>query len=166
MYVRDKFPNKIMGIGIYKKIDRTASNLEKMLEQLKSFNGDESKLNDEEKVCYDAYNIEAIKIELLQAHQYEWPQIIKNHLLMGDASKFSDSCLDMYLVAYVSKNVGKGKAVFTHFTLENKLVEKEKLSSTAWSVAKDDGKYLGILNEDGSVSDDQFFDLWIKDHFR
>lgn len=46
--------------------------------------------------------------------------------------------------------------MFFDYVFKNGITEKEGSAQAIWQVGKDDGIYLGILNEDGSIKDWNF----------
>ena len=70
------------------------------------------------------------------------------------------SCIDIYLVAYVAENHGKGKDKFIKYIINNKISDKIGSAQAIWQVAKGDGVYLDILNDDGTVKDWNFIKEW------
>jgi len=95
------------------------------------------------------------------ANKNEYPALIRNHILTGDKSLFGASCIDVYLVAYVANEFGVGKGIFEKYIFANQITEKINSVNAIWSVGKGDGVYLGVLNLDGSIKDNEFIEKWI-----
>lgn len=114
-----------------------------------------------EKRSYKAYNIEEISDEILCSTPDIWKDIIKNHILNTKISKLGASCIDIYLVAYVAENYGAGKKRFFEYIFDNELTDKENSANAIWQVGKGDGVYLGVLNNNGTVKDWDFFIKWV-----
>lgn len=144
------------------KVIPTVCNLKNMLAKLQAVNGDFSQLKQWEKRSYKAYNIEAIKSLILKADEKNWPNLIRNHMLYGEKALFGASCIDIYLVAYVSNEYGHGKDIFTKFIFSNEISDKPNSVNAIWTVGKGDGIYLDLLNQDGSIKDYDFFEKWIS----
>ena len=157
----EKMPDRIMGRGLNYKVIPTVCNLKNMLTKLIAVNGDFNQLKQWEKRSYKAYNIEDIKRDIMNANQNEWPALIRNHILTGDTSLFGASCIDVYLVAYVANEFGVGKGIFEKYIFDNQITEKINSVNAIWSVGKGDGIYLEVLNEDGSIKDNEFIEKWI-----
>jgi len=156
-----KIPDKIMGKSLNVKVIPTVCNLKNMLIKLRKVNGNFDQLKQWEKRSFKAYNIEAIKLDILNADNKDWSALIRNHLLTGDKSMFGASCVDIYLVAYVAHKYGVGKDIFTKYILDNEITTKINSVNAIWTVGKGDGVYLGILNEDGAIKDHDFIQKWI-----
>lgn len=157
----EKMPDRIMGRSLNYKVIPTVCNLKNMLSKLMDVNGDFRQLKQWEKRSYKAYNIDDIKLNILNSNQSNWPTLIRNHILTGDKSTFGASCIDVYLVAYVANEYGVGKDVFTKYIFDNEITDKMNSVNAIWTVGKGDGVYLGILNEDGSIKDIEFIEKWI-----
>jgi hypothetical protein len=162
MLTKDQLPNKIMGKSLTSKVIPTVCNLQNMLGQLRNADWNHEQLKPWEKRSYKAYNIEAIKNCLMDLDSSKWPEVLKNHILTGDKSKFGASCVDIYLIAYVAHKYGIGKAVFSDFIMDNKITDKPNSVNAIWIVGKGDGVYLDVLNKDGSIKDYDFFENWIE----
>ncbi len=154
-------PDRIMGRSLVDKVIPTVCNLKNMLNKFIQVNGDLNQLKQWEKRSYKAYNIEAIKQEILSKNQSDWPYIIRNHILTGDMSLFGANCVDVYLVAYIANSFGVGKGVFEKYIFDKQITEKINSVNAIWSVGKGDGIYLDVLNRDGSIKDIEFMKKWI-----
>ena len=150
-------PDKLKGRSIHEMIIPTVCNLENMLNKLIEVDGDYNKLKQWEKRSYKAYNIDAILDEILYSEPNAWKDIIKNHILDTDVFELGASCIDIYLVAYVAENYGKGKEKLTEYIFSNEISDKINSAQAIWQVGKGDGVYLGVLNNDGTVKDWEFF---------
>jgi len=160
---RDKMnlPDNLRGRSIFEKIIPTVCNLENMLKKLKESHGDVSKLKHWEKRSYEAYRIHEIKAEILDSDEEGWKEIIRKHILARHPSEFGASCIDIYLVAYVSDNHGSGKSRFFQFIIDSRISQKEKTAQAIWQVGKGDGVFLDLLKSDGSIKDYEFFNKWV-----
>lgn len=155
-------PNTLRGRSVHENVIPTVFSLENMLNKLGLFNGDYSKLKQWEKSSYKAYQIEKIKGAILSATPEQKKTIIKNHILSGNPKDFGAHCVDIYLVAYVAETFGGGKDTFCNYVLNNGISEKENSAGAIWQVGKGDGVYLGVLNNDGTIKDREFFVRWIN----
>ncbi|MEK3796953.1 hypothetical protein MHI18_01645 [Peribacillus sp. FSL H8-0477] len=155
-------PSSLRGRSLHTKIIPTVCNLKNMLTKLGALNGDVAKLKQWEKRSYFAYQLESIKDELLAAEPHEQIKLIRKHILNGDPKRFGASCIDIYLVAYVSENIGLGKDTFYHYVKIMGISDKPNSAQAIWQVGKGDGVYLGILNDNGTVRDWNFFTAWIN----
>ena len=70
--------------------------------------------------------------------------------------------IDIYLVAYVTNNIGIGFDVFANFIIENNISRKIGSARNIWQVGKGDGVYLNILHDNGVVKDWDFMIKWIS----
>jgi hypothetical protein len=70
--------------------------------------------------------------------------------------------LDIYIIAFVAETYGCGKDQLVKFVQANGISDKRHSANAIWQVGKGDGLYLGLLNEDGSVLDWDFFEKWVK----
>ena len=155
-------PNHLRGRSITERVIPTVSNLRNMLENLDKGGWDYSRLTDWDKRSYKAYKIEDIKEILKNKDEYEKKSIIREHILRQHPSVLGPSCIDIYLVAYVSEMYRKGKDIFFNFVFENRISDKKNSAQAIWQVGKGDGEYLGILNSDGTIKDWNFIIKWIK----
>lgn len=155
-------PNSLRGRNINENIIPTVCNLKNMLNKLVQYHGDFSKLKQWEKRSYKAYNIEDIKSQIIYSPETEWVKIIRKHILDGTPSNFGASCIDIYLVAYVSETYGKGKDKFFEYVKINNISDKPNSAQAIWQVGKGDGVYLDILNDDGTIKDWNFIKEWTK----
>ncbi|WP_113674321.1 toll/interleukin-1 receptor domain-containing protein [Vallitalea guaymasensis] len=153
-------PNSLRGRNINENIIPTVCNLKNMLHKLVQYHGDFSKLKPWEKRSYKAYNIEDIKSQIIYSPETEWVNIIRKHILDGLPSDFGASCIDIYLVAYVSETYGKGKDKFFEYVKTNNISDKPNSAQAIWQVGKGDGVYLDILNNDGAIRDWDFIKKW------
>ncbi len=154
-------PDNLKGRSIHSKVIPTVCNLENMLDKLVEFHGDYSQLKQWEKRSYKAYKIEDIKSKIIYSPKSEWVQIIRKYILDGNPSNFGASCIDIYLVAYVSESYGKGKEKFFEYIKRNNISDKDNSAQAIWQVGKGDGVYLGILNDDGTIKDWNFIMEWL-----
>jgi hypothetical protein len=161
-FMHIKLPDNLRGRSISAKVIPTVYNLENMLDKLRKFNGDSSQLKPWEMRSYKAYKIDEIKSEILNSEKNKWTEIIKRHILSGRPSEFGASCIDIYLVAYVSQTIGLGKDKFFNYIRDTGISDKENSANAIWQVGKGDGVYLSILNDDGSVRDWEFMRKWIN----
>lgn len=155
-------PNNLRGINIHVKVIPTVCNLKNMLDKLIEVEGDFSKLKQWEKRSYKAYKIEDVKHKIICSPESEWNQIIREHILNGQPSDFGASCIDIYLVAYVTETYGKGKDKFFEYVKKNNISDKDNSAQAIWQVGKGDGVYLGILNDDGTIKDWDFIKAWLQ----
>ncbi|MBM7554484.1 hypothetical protein [Thalassobacillus pellis] len=155
-------PNHLRGRSIHTNVIPTVSNLKNMLKKLEESHGDESQLPSWDRRSYKAYQLDAIKSKLLSSPPDERIEFVKGHILNTDPSKLGASCLDIYLVAYVTETFGKEKSIFFKYIIDNGITDKENSAQAIWQVGKGDGTYLGVLEDDGSIKDWNFFARWIK----
>lgn len=155
-------PDNLRGRSIHDNVIPTVCNLKNMLLKLKGLHGNVSLLKLWEKRSYDAYRIDEVKIKILNSHKEDWKEIIKNHILRGDPLDFGPSCIDIYLVAYVSETFGAGKKRFFQYIKENGISEKDNTAQAIWQVGKGDGMFLDILYDDGTIKDVEFINNWIN----
>lgn len=76
-------------------------------------------------------------------------------------SNLGASCIDIYLVAYVAVSFGEGREKFFDYIKQTKISDKDNSAQAIWQVGKGDGIYLGILNDDGTIKDWDFFKKWV-----
>ncbi len=50
--------------------------------------------------------------------------IAKDYILDTDVFELGANCIDIYLVAYVAENYGKGKEKFTEYIFNNEISDK------------------------------------------
>lgn len=155
-------PDNLRGRSIHSKVIPTVCNLENMLDRLAKLHGDFSQLKQWEKRSYKAYRIEDIKSKLDCSLKSEWKEIIRKNILNSNPSDFGASCIDIYLVAYVSESYGKGKHNFFEYIKINNISQKDNSAQAIWQVGKGDGVYLDILNTDGTIKDSNFIKEWLK----
>ena len=158
-------PNHLQGRQLDDKVIPMLCGLKKMLVHLVEVNGDQTLLRQWEKRCYKAYCLNEIQDLILESYQEDWPQIIKEHLLRKDPIELGASAIDIYLVAYVTETFGIGKDIFVQFIKDSNITTKDNTANAIWSVGKNDGVYLGILNSDGTIRDINFFRQWTKTEF-
>lgn len=154
-------PKNLRGRSIHANVIPTVCNLRNMLAKLKALNGDVSLLRPWEKRSYDAYRIDEIKSRILESPEESWREIVRDHILGGNPSGFGASCIDIYLVAYVSETFGVGKEAFLKYIKKSGISQKTNAAKAIWQVGKSDGVYLGILNDDGTIKDKTFMLSWI-----
>ncbi|MGL5313580.1 MAG: hypothetical protein ACRC92_10055 [Peptostreptococcaceae bacterium] len=157
-----RLPKKFKGRDIHTNAIPSVCYLKNMLRKLVSIEGDASKLSSWEKICYDAYQLDDIKIELLTSNESDWKDIIKNHIVCNMPSYFGASCIDIYLVAYIAESFGEGKDIFFKYIFNTNITQESSLAEAIWMVGKNDGEFLGILNPDGTVKDWDFINEWIS----
>lgn len=156
-----ELPDNLHGRNLHEKVIPTVCNLEKMLEKLIEVEGDYSQLEQWEQRSYNAYQIDDIKDEILNSSSDQGKEKIKEHIVNKDVDEFGASCIDIYLVAYVAENYGKGRQNFIQYVKEKGISDKENSAKAIWQVGKGDGTYLDVLNDDGTVKDWTFFRKWL-----
>jgi hypothetical protein len=155
-------PDNLRGRSILEKVIPTVCNLKNMLEKLNMVNGDPRLLKQWERRSYEAYQIERVKAKILKSKREDWKNIIRDHILSLEPQEIGASCIDIYLVAYVSENHGSGKDRFFQFIKDKGISQEENSARAIWQVGKGDGVFLGLLDSDGNVKDYEFFKYWIK----
>ncbi|WP_319801575.1 nucleoside triphosphate pyrophosphohydrolase [Mesobacillus jeotgali] len=164
-FTQEKFdlPGNLRGRSIHLNVIPTVSNLKNVIDKLIVVDGDVSQLKQWEKRSYAAYQISKIKREVMNAPTKERrTNLVKQHILNQDPNALGVSCIDIYLVAYVAENVKPGKQAFIEYVMQQGITDKPNSAQAIWQVGKGDGTYLGVLNEDGSVRDWDFFRKWIN----
>jgi predicted house-cleaning noncanonical NTP pyrophosphatase (MazG superfamily) len=162
VYKSFTLPNELRGKKINSdKIIPTVCNIKNMLDKLRDKAGEFSNLEQWEKRCYKHYNIEAIQTELLAANDKERIEILRKHLLNNGFNTLGASPFDIYIVAYVTENIGTGKDIFIKYCLNSGMAGKEGSANAIYRVGKGDGVYLNILNIDGTVKDWEFMHKWV-----
>lgn len=155
-------PDNLRGRGIHDNVIPTVCNLENTLVKLKELDGNGSLLKPWEKRSYDAYRIDEVKANILNSRKEDWKEIIRTHILQGNPSDFGASCIDVYLVAYVSETYGAGKKKFIQYVKEKGISQKDNTGQAIWQVGKGDGVFLEILHDDGTIKDVEFIKKWIN----
>jgi len=64
-------------------------------------------------------------------------------------------------VAYVAETYGAGRQNLFQYVKDNGISDAEGSAQAIWQVGRGDGEYLGVLNDDGTVKDWDFFAQWI-----
>jgi pimeloyl-ACP methyl ester carboxylesterase len=159
---RISLPDSIRGRSIHTNIIPTVCNVKNMIEKLIKVNGDYSQLKQWEKRSYQAYQIDKIQDELLSSPLLKRIELLKSHILSLHPKDLGASCIDIYLVAYVAETYGAGKKTFFNYIRDVGISDKENTAQAIWQVGKGDGIYIGVLHEDGSIKDWNFFAKWIK----
>ncbi|MGI6319185.1 MAG: hypothetical protein ACOX1J_10830 [Dethiobacteria bacterium] len=154
-------PDSLRGRSLHTNVIPTVCNLKNMLSKLVDLNGDESKLKPWEKRSYKAYKINEVKFDILNSPASKWVCIIREHILRIHPKELGPSCIDIYLVAYVSEIYGVGKDIFFEYIKRNGISEKDNSAQAIWQVGKGDGVYLRILNDNGTVKDWSFIKRWL-----
>lgn len=122
-----------------------------------------SQLKQWEKRSFAGYQISQIKREVMNAPTKDSrTNLVKQHILNHDPNDLGASCIDIYLVAYVAENVKPGKQAFHEYVMNQGITDKPNSAQAIWQVGKGDGTYLGVLHEDGSVRDWDFFRKWVN----
>lgn len=154
--------NVLRGRNINTKVIPTVCTLSLMLRHLRDYNWDKNKLKPWEKRSYKAYCIDKIIHILRVSEERQWPEIIKINILSLYCDEIGASCLDIYFVAYVAHNYGVGRKVMEEYCRSVKITEKLNSVNAIYNVGKSDGVYLGLLNNDGTIKDKEFFREWIN----
>ena len=154
-------PDNLKCRSLHEKVIPTMCNLENMLEKLVEVDGDYDSLKNWVQRSYNAYQIDLIKDEILKASPEEWKDIIKEHILNQKPDDLGANCIDIYLVAYVVETHGGGRQNLIQYVKDNGISDKENSAKAIWQVGRGDGEYLGVLNDDGTVKDWDFFTQWI-----
>lgn len=158
-------PSQLRGRTLETKVIPMLCQLKTMINRLVELNGDASLLKQWEKRCYKSYCMGEIQDLIIESYPEDWPEIMKEHILRKDPFDLGASCLDIYLVAYVSETYGVGKEIFFNYIKESGISSKENTANAIWKVGKADGSYLGILNGDGTIRDINFFRQWTNTDF-
>jgi hypothetical protein len=154
-------PNHLRGRSIFEKVIPTVCNLRNMLEKLCIANGDLTLFKPWERRSYKAYQLDGVKARILTSKREDWKGIIRDHILRLNPLEIGASCIDIYLVAYVSQNHGSGKSIFFQFIMDSRISQKVNTAQAIWQVGKGDGVFLDLLESDGSIKDYRFFRSWI-----
>lgn len=154
-------PDNLRGRSIHCKVIPTVCNLENMLDKLLDARGNYEQLKQWEKRSYKAYKVDEISTKIISSERSQWKDIIRKHILDGRPSDFGASCIDIYLVAYVSENYGSGKAKFFKYIKDNNISDKDNSAQAIWQVGKGDGVYLDILDNEGKIKDWEFIREWV-----
>lgn len=158
-------PEHLRGRSLNTKVIPMLCGLKTMLTHLVELNGDASLLRQGEKRCYKAYCVNEIQDLILESYQEEWPEIMKSHILSKDPIELGASVIDIYLIAYVTETLGVGKEGFVQYIKDVGISTKDKTAKAIWSIGKNDGVYLGLLNSDGTIRDINFFRQWTNTEF-
>lgn len=154
-------PTVFRGRNIHVKVIPTVCNLKNMLNNLNENQWQFEKLKQWEKRSYKAYKIDNIIIDLKQSSKGKWIEIIKNNILNLYGEDIGASCLDIYVVGYVAENYGIGIEEMFNWARIKAITEKLGSAKAIYQVGKGDGVYLGILNNDGTIKDWNFFKKWV-----
>lgn len=146
---------------INSKVIPSACNLKDVLGHLKEKNWCISKLKKYEKSCCDAYRVNEVLPMLKDFEEKYWPEIMKINVLSTYGEDIGANCTSMYLVGYVSENMGPGEHMMQEYCKISGITEKELCVKAIYNTGKNDGEYLGVLNNDGTVADWDFFEKWI-----
>ncbi|MCT4584453.1 MAG: hypothetical protein N4A54_05955 [Peptostreptococcaceae bacterium] len=157
-----KLKENLNGRSIHKKVIPTVYNLSNLLIKLKQNNWNYSELKQWEKRCYKAYDIASMETRLKEKDLTEQKNIIRNHILSNDIDCFGAHLVDIYIVAYVSENYGTKKEIFEKYLMDNDVTKRSGSVNAIYQVGKNDGIFLGILNNDGTVLDWDFMKRWIS----
>lgn len=155
-------PSKLRNRDIHERVIPTVYNLRNLIEKLEEAGGDERRLKQWEKRCFYSYGIDGFKTTFLQSNVEERIRLIREYMLSENPSKLGAHCIDIYLVALVAENYGPGKDNFFNYIHKNGITDKANSANAIWQVGRRDGIYLGLLNDDGTIKDWQFFAQWIK----
>ncbi|MDE5977682.1 MAG: hypothetical protein K2G70_04350 [Turicibacter sp.] len=161
-HVKAMLPDHLRGRSITTRVIPMVSGLKVMLKHLVELNGDASLLRPWDKHCYKSYCMNEIQDLVLESYPEDWPEIMKEHLLRKDPCELGASAIDIYLVAYITENFGVGKDIFIHHIEEMGISTKASSAKAIWNIGKSDGVYLGVLNQDGSIRDFNFFSQWLQ----
>lgn len=152
------FTNSIRGRDIHTKVIPTVCNLKNMLTKLTDAGGDVSQLKPWEMRSYKGYNIEPIKHLLLTSPNEDTTiTTIKNHILDGFPEDFGANVIDIYLVGMVSTKMGIGREFLFDYLERQGVTNSHGSKSAIRQVGLGDGKFLRILNNDGTIRDTEFF---------
>ena len=155
-------PDNIRGRNLFEDIIPTVGKLDHMLVKLKETEGNFTYLDLDEKRSYAAYCIENIEKKIRRSTENKWVDLVRDNILKTDPFKLGANVLSIYLVAYVSETYGQGQDRFNEYIIEHKISQNIEDALAIWEVGISDGVYLGLLNEDGSVSDWNFFKKWVE----
>lgn len=147
--------------SINSKIIPSPCNLRMMLLHLRDNSWNVSKLKKYEKSCYQAYKLDEV-IKLLKNYEENyWPEILRLNLLSIYGNDIGANCASIYLVGYVAEEMGPGEEMVQEYCKLARITDKELSMKAIYNTGKGDGEYLGILNENGSIADWDFFEKWV-----
>lgn len=153
--------NHLNGRNIFTKVIPTVNTLTNLFKSLEEKNWDYRLLKGWEKPIYNAYNFDGIQSNLKVAKGDEKIQLIKNHLLNQDPNKLGAHPICIYLIAfYLQQGHPKKISSFEEFVVANGISEKKMSAQAIWSVGVNDGKYLGLFDDQLNISDWSFFESW------
>lgn len=161
-YSRDiELPRILRGRDIFSKVIPTVCNLKLMLKHLEEGQWKYENLPKWAMPSFRAYKIDRITNRLITTSKEQWIYIIRDHILSLYADDIGASLVDIYLVAYCAKYYGTGLKNILKLAVEKHITENEKSANAIYVVGKGDGVYLNILNDDGTIKDDEFFRKWL-----
>lgn len=147
--------------NIFVKVIPTVCNLKNMLNKLEENNWEFEKLKPWEKRSYESYKIDNVINELIQSKKNKRPSIIKENILKLYGDDIGASCIDIYLVGFVSEEYGIGIEHMFNLVKDKSISEKLNSAKAIYTVGKGDGIYLDLLYSDGKIKDLEFFHKWI-----
>ncbi|GEM_PF-747558 len=147
--------------SINNKIIPSACNLRMVLLHLRDNSWNISKLKKYERGCYNSYKLDEV-IKLLKNYDEEyWPEILRLNVLSIYGNDIGANCASVYLVGYVAEKMGPGEEMVQEYCKLSGITDKELSMKAIYNTGKGDGEYLGILNENGAISDWDFFEKWV-----
>lgn len=147
--------------SINSKVIPCACSLKEVLLHLSEKNWNISKLKKYEKSCCEAYKLNQVLSMLKEFEEKYWPEIMKINVLSTYGEDIGANCAAIYLVGYVSEKMGIGEHMMKEYCKLAGITEKEICVKAIYNTGKNDGEYLGILNEDGTVADWDFLEKWV-----
>lgn len=153
----------LRGRNIINNIEPMKKTLKELLCELERNDWDKSRLIKNYSNLLNEYKLEAELIRIKEAKYEKRVKIIKNHILKLYGNEISNKYICIYLVGYcTSLNLdGSIKMII------NKLCTDVGVRYSSYMIKKiidsgiNDGVYLGILNNDGTIKDQVFFRNWI-----
>lgn len=153
----------LRGRNIIENIEPKKQTLKELLSELEKNDWNRSRLLKKYNSLLDDYKLETVLIQLKEAKEEKWVKIIKNQILKLYGDEIMNKYVCIYLVGYcTSLNLEDSLR-----KIVNKLCIDGGISYSSYKIKKiidsgiNDGVYLGILNNDGTIKDQTFFRNWI-----
>lgn len=158
-----RLPQVLNGREIFSKVVPTVNTLKNLFKSLETNGWDNNALKTWEKPIFKAYKLESILSSLRIADENDRSKLIKEHLIKQDSRDLGAHPICIYLLAYFfQESKSNDLKAFEKFVQDNGISNKKLSAQAIWSVGTNDGKFLGIFDENLKVIDWNFFISWIN----
>lgn len=158
---------QLQGRDIFSRVIPTVNTLKNLFKKLDKLEWDYSQLKNWEKPIFNTYSLDNIKAHLKKSDEVDRVRTIKSHLLNIDPHTLGPHPICIYLIAYFLQSTKtKDLNNFKKYVIDNGISTNVGSATAIWHVGTNDGKFLGLFDDQLNIKDFDFFEKWSKDEVK